>query len=73
MIVVGDHAPAGFISQIDSMDVPMHVFGPDHLLARMSAWRWAPGLRPDPAQTAWPMEAFRDRFIAAFGMRKGAS
>jgi hypothetical protein len=73
VIVVGDHAPAGFISQIDSMDVPMHVFGPDHLLARISAWRWAPGLRPDAAQTAWPMEAFRDRFIAAFGMRKGAS
>lgn len=73
VIVVGDHAPAGFISQIDSLDVPMHVFGPDHLLARMGSWRWAPGLRPAAAQPAWPMEAFHDRFIAAFGIEEGAS
>ena len=73
VIVVGDHAPAGFISQIDSLDVPMHLFGPDHLLARMDSWLWAPGLGPAPGQAALPMETFRDRFIAAFGIDEGAS
>ncbi|MCM2504359.1 hypothetical protein NDN16_11820 [Aureimonas altamirensis] len=73
VIVAGDHAPAGFISQIDSLDVPIHVFGPDRLLARIGSWRWAPGLTPDPAAAAWPMEAFRDRFIGAFGVGMGPS
>lgn len=71
VIVVGDHAPAGFISQIGSLDVPIHVFGPQHLLARIASWRWTDGLRPEAAP--WPMENFRDRFITAFSAGPGAS
>ena len=26
-----------------------------------------PGLRPGPQAPVWPMDAFRDRFLAAFG------
>jgi hypothetical protein len=66
MIILGDHPPAAFVSLIDSRDVPVHVIGPPDLVARFDAFGWPPGLIPDPTTPALPMEAFRDRFLAAF-------
>lgn len=66
-IVLGDHQPAPFVSgDPDGRDVPVHVIGPPALVARLDPWHWTPGLLPDPALAAWPMAAFRDRFLAAF-------
>ena len=66
MVVLGDHQPARFVAQGDSFDVPVHVIGPPDLIARLDGWGWTAGLVPGAAAPVWPMEAFRDRFIAAF-------
>lgn len=66
MIILGDHQPAGFVSQVPGFDVPVHVIGPPELVARLDDWGWADGLVPDAGTPAWPMATFRDRFIAAF-------
>ncbi len=68
MVVLGDHQPAPFVSQGDSgRDVPVHLIGPPAILARLDGWGWTPGLIPGPLAPVWGMEAFRDRFVAAFG------
>ena len=36
-------------------------------LDRISSWGWRPGLRPDADAPIWIMDAFRDRFLTAFG------
>jgi hypothetical protein len=36
------------------------------VLRQISGWGWQPGLKPAPTSPEWPMEAFRDRFLAAF-------
>lgn len=73
IIVLGDHQPAPSISQIDSMDVPLHVIGPPEIVARIETWGATDGLIPARDGPVWPMEAFRDRFIAAFTSGSGAS
>jgi len=65
MVLLGDHQSAPFVSQSDSFDVPVHVIGPPEVIARIDDWGWSPGLVPDGALQAWPMDAFRDRFVAA--------
>lgn len=65
-IILGDHQAAGFVAQSDSFDVPFHIIGPPDVIAAIDDWGLAPGLIPDPAFPAWPMDAFRDRFLAAF-------
>lgn len=66
-VVLGDHQPAPFVAGgVGGRDVPVHVIGPPALVDRLADWGWTPGLLPDPALPAWPMEAFRDRFLTAF-------
>jgi hypothetical protein len=66
MIVLGDHEPATFVAEIDSFDVPVHVIGPPELVARIEHWGFTPGMTPAPDAPVWPMNAFRDRFLASF-------
>lgn len=66
VIVVGDHQPAGFVSQINSRDVPIHMIGPPKVLDNIAAWDWTDGLVPAPDVPAWRMDGFRNRFITAF-------
>lgn len=66
LIVLGDHQPAPFVSQIESRDVPVHVIGPPDLVALVEDWGWTDGLLPGAQTPVWPMEDFRDRFLAAF-------
>ncbi len=66
-IVVGDHQPAPFVSGTpENRDVPVHVIGPPEVIAALDGWKWTPGLLPGADLTAWPMAAFRDRFLDAF-------
>ncbi len=65
IVLLGDHPAAGFVSQSDSFDVPIHIIGPPELVARIEDWGWQEGLIPDGAPV-WPMAAFRDRFLDAF-------
>ncbi|MFD4960604.1 CDP-alcohol phosphatidyltransferase [Microbacterium sp. NPDC058389] len=68
VIVLGDHQPASVVSGADaSHDVPVTVIARDPAVFGATAgWGWQPGLRPGDAAPVWRMDAFRDRFLAAF-------
>jgi phosphatidylglycerophosphate synthase len=69
LVLLGDHQPATIITgQEPSHDVPISIVAHDpKVLQRIGDWGWKPGLRPDPRAPVWPMSAFRDRFLRAFG------
>lgn len=68
IVVLGDHQPADFVTgDVGGRDVPIHLIGPPELVARAADWGWTEGLRPAADVPPWPMEAFRDRFLTAFG------
>ncbi|HEX8305040.1 MAG TPA: hypothetical protein VF612_09190 [Jatrophihabitans sp.] len=69
LIVLGDHQPATIVSgSTAGRDVPVTVIARDPaVLGRISRWGWQDGLRPRPDAPVWPMDAFRDRFLAAYG------
>ena len=70
LIFLGDHQPNGSVTGSESAgnDVPITIVARDHaVLDRIAGWGWDPGLNPGPRAPVWPMDAFRDRFLAAFG------
>jgi hypothetical protein len=69
LVVLGDHQAAPFVTgEGAGRDVPITLVTRDRaVLDRAAAWGWQNGLRPDPHAPVWPMEAFRDRFLTAFG------
>jgi hypothetical protein len=66
VIVLGDHPPAAFVSQIENRDVPIHMIGSPEAIEAIGGFGWIEGLVPDAATPVWPMADFRDRFVAAF-------
>lgn len=68
LIVLGDHQPTTLVSGNGaSHDVPITIIAKDPaVLDRISEWGWKAGLRPSPETPVWRMDAFRDRWIAAF-------
>ena len=69
LIVLGDHQPARIITgEHPSHDVPISVIAHDPaVLDRIAGWGWEDGMRPDRHAPVWKMDAFRDRFLGAFG------
>jgi hypothetical protein len=69
LVVMGDHQPWTIVSGLGaSHDVPISVIARDPaVLDRIVGWGWEDGLRPGPHAPVWPMNAFRDRFLSAFG------
>ncbi|MEO7060719.1 MAG: hypothetical protein ABI083_13450 [Lapillicoccus sp.] len=69
LIILGDHQPTTVVSGVGaSHDVPVAVVAHDPaVLDRISGWRWQDGMTPRPDAPVWPMEAFRDRFLTAYG------
>ena len=69
LVVLGDHQPATIVSGEDAgHDVPISIIARDPaVLDRISGWGWGDGLRPHPDAPVWRMDAFRDRFLAAYG------
>jgi phosphatidylglycerophosphate synthase len=69
LVLLGDHQPATVITgQEPSHDVPISIVAHDPaVLKRIAGWGWQHGLRPDARAPVWPMSAFRDRFLTAFG------
>jgi phosphatidylglycerophosphate synthase len=69
LVVLGDHQPATVVSgQGAGHDVPISVIAHDpKVLDQIGGWGWQDGLRPSPQAPVWPMAAFRDRFLTAFG------
>lgn len=69
LIVLGDHQPAAEVSGADANhDVPISIIAKDAaVIDRISSWRWQPGMLPSPSAPVWRMDAFRNRFLAAYG------
>ncbi|HYH87626.1 MAG TPA: hypothetical protein VEX67_00245, partial [Solirubrobacteraceae bacterium] len=69
LVVLGDHQPATLVTgQGASHDVPISVIAHDpEVLDQIAGWGWQGGLLPSPRAPVWPMAAFRDRFLTAFG------
>jgi hypothetical protein len=68
LILLGDHQPATIVSgQGASHDVPITIIAHDPaVMDRISGWGWQDGMRPDSNAPVWPMDAFRDRLLAAY-------
>jgi hypothetical protein len=68
LILLGDHQPPVITSRGASHDVPIAVVTRDRaVLDRIQQWRWEEGLKPGPQAPVRRMDAFRDRFLTAFG------
>jgi phosphatidylglycerophosphate synthase len=69
LVVLGDHQPARIVpGEGVSHDVPVSIIAADPAVTdRAADWGWQEGLRPDAGAPVWPMDAFRDRFLTAFG------
>jgi phosphatidylglycerophosphate synthase len=69
LVVLGDHQPATVVSgQGASHNVPISVIAHDPgVMHRIAGWHWAAGMRPGAGSPIWPMSAFRNRFLDAFG------
>jgi phosphatidylglycerophosphate synthase len=76
LVVLGDHQPSTIVTGLHpelSHDVPISVVAHDPaVLDQIAAWGWEDGLRPSPQAPVWPMNAFRDRFLTAFGTQPAA-
>ncbi|EWM10940.1 hypothetical protein KUTG_01244 [Kutzneria sp. 744] len=69
MVFLGDHQPGTLVSGTAAdHDVPISIVAKDpSVLNRVAGWGWTDGLKPSPHAPLWPMSAFRDKFLAAFG------
>jgi phosphatidylglycerophosphate synthase len=69
LVVLGDHQPATTVSgQGADHDVPISVIARDpKVMRQIAGWGWQDGMLPSPQAPVWPMAAFRDRFLGAFG------
>lgn len=65
MIVLGDHQAAGFVALDERPHVPMHVIGPDHLVAALSDAQFRPGLIPPSLAVPRSMADMRAHLIRA--------
>jgi len=69
LVFLGDHQPAPIVTgEGASRDVPITIVTRDPaILDRISGWGWQHGPKPGSLAPVWPMDAFRDRFLTAFG------
>ncbi|MFK3979078.1 sulfatase [Micromonospora sp. NPDC050397] len=69
LVFLGDHQPAPIVTgEGASRDVPITIVTRDRaVLDRIAGWGWQEGLKPGGPAPVWPMNAFRDRFLTAFG------
>ena len=76
LVVLGDHQPSTVVTGLGpdlSHDVPISVIAHDPaVLDQIAGWGWEDDLRPSPQAPVWPMDAFRDRFLSAFGNQPAA-
>ncbi len=66
IIILGDHQAAGFVALDEGTSVPIHVIGPEALVARVKGFAPFAGLIPPPDAPAVPMDKMRDLFLQAF-------
>jgi hypothetical protein len=68
LVVLGDHQPAAEVSGPSANhDVPVSIISRDPgVIDRISSWHWQPGMLPSLSAPVWRMDAFRNRFLAAY-------
>jgi len=69
LVVLGDHQPASVVSgSAANHDVPVSIISKDRgVMSRIDDWHWQSGMLPSPSAPVWRMDAFRNRFLAAYG------
>ncbi|WP_308465795.1 LTA synthase family protein [Rathayibacter soli] len=69
LVVLGDHQPATVVSGLDaSHNVPISIISKDPgVISRISSWNWQPTMLPTATAPVWRMDAFRNRFLSAYG------
>ncbi|GAB2751908.1 CDP-alcohol phosphatidyltransferase [Streptomyces bullii] len=69
LVFLGDHQPIARVSGNNaSRDVPVSIVAKDpKILDKITHWNWSEGLKPTRTAPVWKMNAFRDRFLTAFG------
>ncbi|MEV0688636.1 CDP-alcohol phosphatidyltransferase [Streptomyces sp. NPDC050388] len=69
LVFLGDHQPIARVSGLRaSRDVPVTIVAKDpEVLEKIADWNWTEGLRPAGDAPVWKMDAFRDRFLKAYG------
>ncbi|MFE0023442.1 sulfatase [Amycolatopsis sp. NPDC059021] len=68
LVFLGDHQPPVVTGAGAGRDVPVTLLAKDPaVLGRISGWGWQDGLKPGPHAPVWQLDAFRDRFLTAFG------
>ena len=70
LVVLGDHQPATEVSGTGANhNVPISIISKDPtVINRISSWHWTPGMLPSPTAPVWRMDAFRNRFLTAYGL-----
>ncbi|MGP4046136.1 sulfatase [Streptomyces sp. 2A115] len=71
LVFLGDHQPMAKVSGNNaSRDVPISIVAQDKsVLDKIDDWNWTDGLKPDSTAPVWRMDAFRDRFLTAYGSK----
>jgi hypothetical protein len=68
LVFLGDHQAPIITDPGASRDVPVTIVAHDRAVKdRIADWGWQDGLKPGPQAPVWRMDAFRDRFLTAFG------
>ncbi|MFJ5728108.1 sulfatase-like hydrolase/transferase [Streptomyces paradoxus] len=69
LVFLGDHQPIARVSGNGAgRDVPVSIVAKDpKVLDKVAGWNWTEGLKPGRDAPVWKMDAFRDRFLKAFG------
>jgi hypothetical protein len=69
LVFLGDHQPIARVSGDHAgRDVPVSIVARDpEVLEKIAGWHWTDGLRPARDAPVWRMDAFRDRFLTAYG------
>ncbi|MFE3492112.1 sulfatase [Streptomyces sp. NPDC059175] len=75
LVFLGDHQPVSTVTRGRlGRDVPVAIVARDPaVLDRIADWGWQDGLKPGPKAPVWQMDAFRDRFLSAYGSTPGAA
>ncbi|QTD96407.1 sulfatase [Streptomyces cyanogenus] len=73
LVFLGDHQPVPAVTGASPRkDVPVTIVAHDpEVLERISRWGWTEGLKPAADAPVWGMDAFRDRFLTAYGPQPG--
>jgi phosphoglycerol transferase MdoB-like AlkP superfamily enzyme len=71
LVFLGDHQPVPLVAgQNATHNVPITIVAKDKgVLDQINGWNWTDGLKPAADAPNWRMDAFRDRFLTAFGSK----